>query len=66
MTFFPINHALVRMVELTKIQGGSMLIVPESIVKLYSLKEGQKFHLEVKESKNVNNLLILTYAAIIT
>lgn len=56
---------LAHIVKLAKIQEGSILTVPESIAKLYCFKEGQEFHLEVKESKNVDDLVILTYAAII-
>ncbi len=56
---------MAHIVKLAKIQEGSILTVPESIAKLYCFKEGQEFHLEVKESKNVDDLVILTYAAII-
>lgn len=51
--------------KLAKIQENPILIVPESVVKLYCFKEGQEFHLEIKESKSVNDLVLLTYATII-
>jgi len=56
---------MAHIVKLAKIKEDSALIVPESIAKLYCFEKGQKFHLEVKESKNVDDLVILTYATII-
>jgi len=52
----------VRTVKLTKIKNEYVLIVPESIAKLYAFEMGQMFNLEVKESDNVHKLIFLTYA----
>ncbi len=52
----------VRTVKLTKIKNELVLIVPESITKLYAFEVGQIFNLEVKESDNVHKLVFLTYA----
>ena len=52
----------VRTVKLIKIKNEYVLIVPESIVKLYALEKGQVFNLEIKESDNMQKLVFLTYA----
>jgi hypothetical protein len=52
----------VRTVKLIKIKNECVLIVPESIVKLYALEKGQVFNLEIKESDNMQKLVFLTYA----
>ena len=51
-----------RTVKLIKIKNEFALIVPEAIIKLYSLKEGQLFNLETKENNNFHKFLFLTYA----
>ena len=51
-----------RTVKLTKIKNEHVLIIPESITKLYAFEVGQMFNLEVKESDNVQKLVFLTYA----
>ena len=53
---------IMRTVKLTKIKNEYALIVPESISKLYNFEDKQIFHLEVKESNNMQKLLFLTYA----
>ena len=52
----------VRTVKLNKIKNEYVLIVPESIVKLYALEKGQVFNLEIKERDNMQKLVFLTYA----
>lgn len=54
----------VRTVKLDKNKNDYFLVIPESIVNLYSFKKGQTFNLEVKESNNTHKLVILTYATI--
>ena len=51
-----------RTVKLTKIKNEHVLIIPESITKLYAFEVGQMFNLEVKESDNMQKLVFLTYA----
>lgn len=51
-----------RTVKLIKIKDQYMLPLPESFMKLYSIKSGQSFSLEVKESTTDNTIIILTYA----
>jgi hypothetical protein len=51
-----------RTVKLTKIKNDYVLIVPESIAKLYTLEKGQVFNLEVREGKTSRELVFLTYA----
>ena len=51
-----------RTVKLTKIKNEYVLIVPESIAKLYAFEVGQIFNLEVKNGNNTNKLVFLTYA----
>ena len=53
---------MVRTVKLTKIKNEYALIIPESIAKLYSFEDRQIFNLEVKESNNMQKLVVLTYA----
>lgn len=53
---------VVRTVKLDKNKNDYFLVIPESIVNLYSFKKGQIFHLEVKESNNTHKLVLLTYA----
>lgn len=53
-----------RTVKLDKNKNDYFLVIPESIVNLYSFKKGQTFNLEVKESNNTHKLVILTYATI--
>lgn len=52
-----------RTIKLSKIKNEYVLTVPESYVKLYSFKEGQLFHLEIKESTNDDKIVFLTYAS---
>lgn len=52
----------VQTAKLIKIKNEHALIVPNSIVKLYALKEGQIFNLEIREVNNPINLVFLTYA----
>ena len=54
-----------RTVTLTKIKKEYLLIIPESVAKLYGLEEGQIFNLEVKESNSMHKLVFLTYATAI-
>lgn len=51
-----------RTIKLVKNKDNYLLVVPESIVKLYDLKDGQVFNLEIKESDNTQHLIFLTYA----
>jgi hypothetical protein len=51
-----------RTIRLTKLKNDYLLLVPDSIVKLYSLKDGQIFNLEVKDSSNTHQMIFLTYA----
>jgi len=53
---------MVRTVKLTKIKNEYVLIVPETIAKLYTFEEGQLFNVVVKESDNMHKLVFLTYA----
>jgi hypothetical protein len=51
-----------RTIKLTKIKNDYLLSIPESIIKLYAFENGQIFNLEVKESNNMQKLVVLTYA----
>ena len=48
-------------VKLIKKKTGYLLIIPESIAKLYAFENEQVFHLEVKEGRNDHQLIFLTY-----
>ena len=56
---------MVRTVKLTKIKNEYVLIVTETIAKLYTFEEGQLFNVVVKESDNMHKLVFLTYATIV-
>ena len=58
-------NEIMRAIKLTKIKKEHALIIPESIIKLYDFRVGQIFNLEVKETNNPLNLVILTYATIL-
>ena len=49
-------------VKLTKNKKTMILVIPEAVLKLYSLEEGQIFNLVVKEREPEQKLLLLTYA----
>ena len=49
-------------VKLTVIKKDYLLIIPESVAKLYAFEKGQVFNLEVKERDNMQKLIFLTYA----
>jgi hypothetical protein len=51
-----------RTTKAIKLKNEYVLIIPESIVKLYDIKENQIFNLEVKDSTSVLDLVILSYS----
>jgi hypothetical protein len=55
----------VQTAKLIKIKNEYVLTVPNSIIKLYALKEGQMFNLETREGVNPINFVFLTYATIL-
>jgi len=52
----------VQTARLIKTENEYVLTVPNSVVKLYALKEGQIFNLEIREANNPINIILLTYA----
>ena len=54
-----------RTVKLTVIKKDYLLIIPESVAKLYAFEKGQVFNLEVKERDNMQKMVFLTYATIV-